>query len=573
MKRISFVISCTLLLLATGFAQITIDRNKTVISPAKDMNRVTKLFPVINPVTIAADKIKMYDDFRITYYSPWENTLAAIEPIPGTSADKGRIVLSCGQNVDFPIATRFLFKTDGTITDTGGNKVTVKFPELDSAAYGTDNQIIRLKDGSLLQMRNSNTWKAMQDKPSWADTVIVGKKGNRGSTMFWRSTDNGDNWQLHSIIDFGSKALQRFGAPRAMNCKGDADVALSKQCSDPAKDRWWIGGGDRPELYACPYTGTIYLTTRIISNTWESGKRLNSYLLFYSRDNGKTWTLGKDDFPSYEPLVMTSTPDGRLLLFQQNGSNPEIYIAKFVNNTRISAVNNRVRSAPVLWISKAYPVFYGLPQNPKSILGPMKYVGASGPDSLGVARIDRLAVGTQDIARASESADSTVVYAAYQVINKYNNQDYCIIRISFAANSNEPVVSNVLRIEAPDPATHSVMHGSFIQPDFVKVPGNIKSGLCMFYWVEVPRGGQTTVKSFSIKYILLRNGHYTVPAVLPRKLGQPMEAIQNFSIRTGDYMRGGFFYHNNRYHFVPQWPEYNGIHANIVAVDPDAIPF
>lgn len=573
MKRISFAICGTLLLLATGFAQITIDKNKAVINSGKDINRVVKLLPAVNPVSIAPDKIKMYDDFRITYFSPWENTLAAIEPIPGTSADKGRIVLSCGQNVDFPIATRFLFKTDGTITDTGGNKVTVKFPELDSAAYGTDNQIIRLKDGSLLQMRNSNTWKAMQDKPSWGDTVILGQKGNRGSTMFWRSADNGDNWQLYSIIDFGSKSLQRFGAPRAMDCKKAADVPLSKQCTDPAKDRWWIGGGDRPELYACPFTGTIYLTTRIISNTWESGKRLDNYLLFYSRDNGKTWTLGKDDFISYEPLVMTSTPDGRLLLFQQNGNTPEIYIAKFVNNSRIAPVNNRARPTPVLWVSKGYPVYYGQPQNPKSIIGPVKYLNVGWPDSLGRDRIDRLAVGTQDIARASESADSSVVYAAYQVVNNHYNQDYCIIRIAFAANSDEPVVSNVLRIAAPDPATHSVMHGSFIQPDFVKVPANIKSGLCMFYWVEVPRSGPNTLNSFSVKYILLRNGHYTVPAVLPRKLGQPMDAIQNFSIRTGDYMRGGFFYHDNRYHFVPQWPEYNGIHANIVAVDPDAIPF
>lgn len=586
MKRSLALMMLPFLLPAIGIAQVN-PGNKPVIpgnihitgSIQDDLN---KRFPVAasNLVTIPADKLKMYNDFWVTFSQPWENTMAAVEPIPGSNITGGRLVLSCGQNVPFPIATRSIFKADGTI-DAAGSPATVNFPALDSASYGTDNQIVRLKDGSLLQMRNSNTWKALKDKPYWDSYIIYGKKANRGSTMFWRSTDNGDSWQLHSIIDFGEKALQKFAAPRPMNCKGDADVAIADQCTNPAKEKWWFGGGDRPELYVCPYTGIIYLTTRVIANLGTSDQHVDNYLLFYSGDKGKTWTLAKSDFPPYESMVMTSTPDGRLILFQEYGNAPTVYIAKFKLKPVI-AYNPRPGepSNTVLEVSQGYPVYYKQGAKPKSInFGTVKTLYCNFPDSLGSARTNRLGVGTADLARSSESkGDSSVVYASYQIRNDHNNQEICIIRIAFGPTNAEPSVSNVMRVMASDPASYSVMHGTFIQPDFIKTPAAVKSGLAMFYWIEAPRAGiaGAGANKFTINYMLIRNGHHTAPSMLTTKSSidpAPRDIIMGGNIATGDYMRGGFFYYNGRYHFAPQWPENNGIHANIVSVDPDAIGF
>ena len=552
-------------------AQITIDPSKIDVPTKIDINKIPGMRN-INPVNISPAKIKVFNNMVVTFYEPWENGMAAIEPTPGTNVPNGRLILSCGQNIAFPVIQKKIFDNENSTSVELLVASAIKFPELDSAQYGTDNQIVRLKDGSLLVMRSALIWKAMDDKPAWNDYIINGHKGNRGAVLFWKSVDNGDNWELISTIDFGSKALEKYGIPRPMNCKGDADVPLAKQCTEPGKDKWWIGGGDRPEFYACPYTGNLYLTTRIVSGL--GALRRDNYLLFYSRNNGNTWMLAKDDLPSYESMVMTSTPDGSLFLFHENGSAPTVYIARFAKK-RIGAIPQNIRTQPdELVVSKGYPVFFHLELKPGSILsGTIKNVECSFPDSLGSARLDRLAVGTPDIARMSESSDdSSVVYAAYQVRNSYKNQEYCIVRIAFGAKISEPVVSNVLRVTASDPAKYSVMHGNFIQPDFIKIPGTVKSGLCMFYWIESPRGGQAK-DSFAVKYILLRNGRYTKTefASVENSLGRYF--TRNKNLPTGDYLRGAFFYHKNRYHFAPQWPGESGIRANVIAVDPDAIAY
>src|SRR5205823_10226703 len=99
---------------------------------------------------------------------------------------------------------------------------------------------------------------------------------------------------------------------------------------------WWIGDGDREELYVCPFTGYVYLTSRVTSGPYgpldpiDTGvvPRRDTYLLFMSRDNGQAWDLISEDLPAVEPLIMTSTPDGRLFLFQIVGWQPTVYFTE-----------------------------------------------------------------------------------------------------------------------------------------------------------------------------------------------------------------------------------------------------
>lgn len=477
-------------------------------------------------------------DFIITNEHPWENTMVAIAPGENSSALLGSLVLSGGQNAH-KIYTRNIFYGSAiAIVDTSSNALAQNLPQPDSCEDGTDNQIIKLKDGSLLAMRNSTSWRAIQNPPWWgSENNISGHKGARSAINMYRSVNAGATWTYYSTIDLAVPEWRKYTVPRPMDCNGNADVPPSKQCKDSLGNKlWWVGGMDRTEMYVCPFTGNIYIITRIVSDSGNSAGYRDASLLFYSKNNGKTWTLAKDDLPDFESIVMTSTPDGRLFLFEEWGRQPTLFY---------SLINQ-----PGLVISPPYPVYFSSKDSVRF------------PDTVS---IDRLAVGTASISRASESTDYyDAVNLAYQATNSNNNQVYKILWAQVKDDSSAPFIIPVTTIQAANPAYYSVMHGAFIEPDFINIPSSVRSALDLFYWIEAPRRPDSP--SYA-KACFVKGINYTNPFFLSTKNNAPRNFVGPSPI--GDYMKGAFFWYNNNYNYAAQWAEADGIHCNIISAKPD----
>jgi hypothetical protein len=504
-------------------------------------------------------------DFVITSEVPWENTLVALAP-GECSANSGaaKLVLSGGQNAAHTMYSKDFYKADGTI-DIAGPSNALSLPTPLLSVDGTDNQIIKLGNGSLLALRNSATWAPMTNPPSWAtEPNIAGgigfNAGTRGSIDMYKSDDGGMHWAFYSSIDFGSEKFRKFGVPRPMKVdvnhpedasKYKADCAPTEQSVDAKGNKyWWIGGGDRTEIYRCPFTKNIYLTTRIISGT-----TVNTTVLFYSEDDGKNWKILKDDLPAYSPSVMTSTASGRLFVFLEDGAVPRLYISFR------DAISNQLKMD-----NTNFETYYT-----NLVNGNKEKTAVSFPPERAY-KIDRLAVGTQSICRAfgnNPNANDAVILA-YQATDPANdsNQVYKIVMVTFKTKDQRvlplgPTIYELATIKAEDPAKYSVMHGNFIQPDYIGMPA-ASSALTMFYWIEAPRDAAKASKvrgcfvkglNYSKSFYLSRKDN------LPRNIGTP--------VAVGDYMKGAFYWYKGRYNFVAQWPEFDGIHCNIVSAIPD----
>lgn len=181
-----------------------------------------------------------------TYF---ENTAKAVPP--STSSPNGKIVVVAGEPRDkVKIFHRSIYDSSGNI-DTNIQTGEQPFPlGSPTRAVGTDNQIVRLKDGSLLAHKDSFVWDDIpSNPPAWFSEIVDGgggmQKGQRGCLLFARSTDGGNSWKFHSVVDFATFLDGKYGYPQ-------------RHSNYPAI-KYWIGGQDRTELYACPFTGFIYL--------------------------------------------------------------------------------------------------------------------------------------------------------------------------------------------------------------------------------------------------------------------------------------------------------------------------
>src|SRR6202008_343287 len=92
----------------------------------------------------------------------------------------------------------------------------------------------------------------------------------RGVILIFRSTDCGATWTLFSTIDSAKLLGGKYSYPRPMgdpdgDGDDDADVAAKDQGTyADGSLKWWQGGLDRTEIYACPFTGNIYLTSKVV---------------------------------------------------------------------------------------------------------------------------------------------------------------------------------------------------------------------------------------------------------------------------------------------------------------------
>jgi hypothetical protein len=252
--------------------------------------------------------------FRVTNRYHSENTAQAIAPGTCAACPNGRAVFSSSRVEPelsvFPV-WRDLYDVTGRFDPNAVAVTTSTFPcETKQHELGDDNLLIKLKDGSLMAIRQGGTWETVSPKPSWWYQVRINNKplGTRVPEFVFRSTDCGETWERLSIIDPIDFEDGRYARPR------------------PGENAF--GGFNRPEAYADPWTGYVYVS---VNAAWgplvdySTGQVLedggSTHIVLQSTDGGKTWKIiFKFREPVWTPIVMTSTPNGRLCLFTRGAT-------------------------------------------------------------------------------------------------------------------------------------------------------------------------------------------------------------------------------------------------------------
>jgi hypothetical protein len=478
------------------------------------------------------------ENLAISAQPSFENSVRVVPP--SAALPHGAVVLSRGSAADL-LLRPFV---NGEQVDTTSPTAEGTFPVATTRSVGTDNQMARLRDGSLLVLRAGTMWDAVTSPPAWTAETITGagdRKGQRGCEMFFRSADGGATWQAHSVIDYATVLDGHFGFPRPMSDAGTPDVAPDQQGHHPDGSRkWWIAGGDRQELYVCPFTGNVYVTTRVISGPYyDKAPHTDGYFLWMSRDGARTWENVRTDLPQWEPIVMTSTPDGRLFLFQCSGSQPTVYFT----------------AAPVgpgkPELSPGYPV-YDVQDG--------KQVPANGDG----ANTITFGVATPAISRISTDGRSSKIRVAYQATNSHGRQEARVLRVEVRDPNAAPAVTPIRAVRPEHDSDYSVMHFTFIEPDYIELPANTPSNASVLYWIESPRQGLAN-PAISARYMIFEGdyntscpGHLLVKAGAPRTWSTP--------VHPGHYLAGAFCYRSGTLQYLAPWSEPDGLKTNIVSL-------
>lgn len=280
------------------------------------------------PNLMATFAEELPNNIPISNTSYFENTCRALPP--SASDPKGRIVVLPGENGNYLsiVITRPIFTMARFVEYSSSASVEINLlspPQANFLRPHTDNHIVKLKDGSLIAMKPTFDFTPVTNPKPWQqlsfedirDNNDGPQPGARYSQSFWRSVD-GITWSYQGKIDPFVLEGGKYGYPMPIDCNGKPVDSLDDQCTEPGKDKWTFAGHDRPELYACPFTGYLYLTDKYFSGpykdaTVQSNKVVRNILLLCSKDKGQTWDVLKDDFEDQiTPVVTTSTPNNRL---------------------------------------------------------------------------------------------------------------------------------------------------------------------------------------------------------------------------------------------------------------------
>jgi len=339
---------------------------------------------------------------------------------------------------------------------------------------------------------------------------------------------------------------------------------------------------DRPEFYACPYTGYVYLTAGYVPAQGTPGydptktpeNQPKTPVLLYSPNQGKDWyvvTIFTGAASQDIPLVMTSTPNGRLFLYHWYYSVGELFCSNIFNaaageKPKISAVYGYAEHS-VGDSQNGHKLIFNesIVSYSETVNGKVLNQPPPDPDmaTKGVNRIS-----DPSLSRVSTDTTTSRVRLSLRTLNEYKRNVYIILDIGVQDGSDgvphleASFLKRTGRIEAKQKTTHSILRGSFIDPDYVGTPSGFVSNTSLFYWLEWPGVGYTDM---SAQYCFFTGSpsHQSGIGALSVKDG----ALRTWNSNDpgGDYLSGGFFYWKEP-HYLAQWLEPDGIRANIVGV-------
>src|SRR5438094_1690110 len=474
---------------------------------------------------------KVLSDNLILYTNSYFENTAKVS-LPSAALPKGKIVVQLGQprNSAGFVSRDLLDAADNFAVSAPTAKVS--YP-LDAASQinATDNQLIRLQDGSLLASKNGYIWSDLSPKPAWFDTTSIAVGGvttgrARNAVFIFRSTDGGVSWVLLSFIDSAVVEGGKYGWPQPGSTPGT----------------FGVGGFDRTELYQDPWSGDIFVSGHGDGGPYTlRGKTTENHagVIFRSQNNGMTWKtfhVFKDSANQTKgaaPYVMTSTPDHALVVFHIESSKPTLY---FVENGTMSAAKTVVAS------DGSDTLDFGVAPDEDDIRGSQPCIARIGKDD------------------AKDSA-----WIAYPSLNASGHQIYVIAVVAFGGSS-APVVDLVTKAAAKKPEQASAIMGAFVQDDLVDSNDGMQAPCTLFYWIDAaPKTDPAASNKLTARYQVVYSGG-SFPA---GDLSVSSGAKRTFSrVGIGDYFSGGYFWMNNQLNFLCQWNEPDGIKANIVSLPP-----
>jgi hypothetical protein len=539
----------------------------------------------------------------------WENTCVAAEP--SSAHPRGVIALLPGQAGNYylqKIITRPIYDAGGNFEFDESASILVDMPRSDDPAGDpylgghTDNKIVRNRHGDFLAMKNTACWKPVVNPKPWQNVETYDARGPvtavgmRGVHAIWRGHSpflgpigfGPLQWTVQGLADPFVFNGGSYGFPSALDDDGKKlDLAhIGEQTDNPIK--WANPGADRPEMYACPFTGYLYITAR-----WEGGAYaepdktpitkdfFQQLFLLLSTDQGKSWTVIKDDLGTAEPLAMTSTPNGRLFLHQWTGSGSRLFCSNlfdananatpkiFPIQGSFSAVTGDAQNGTSIDASDGVIAYTETVNGKKLAYGPdptfTKADSSGKPIQVVCERM-----GHPSLSRISTGESTSEVRFSYLLLNEHGRQSDVILSLGVVDDQfgvpQIDYVSRVGRVDATNSKTHSVINSSFIDPDYVSMPPGHASNTALFYWIEVNELGTDTCA----RYCLVDGAANMSPSAAlsisaPFGLRRTWDTTEIWSNPGGDYVAGGFYFWNGL-NFVAQWWEPTGIRANIIHV-------
>ncbi len=468
--------------------------------------------------------------FPITNQYFFENTAQVIAPHTNSACPTGQVVVSIGQDVvsgtTHKAFYRNLYDFSGWYDSSAVTKE-ASFPISSQHELGTDNLLIKLKDGSLMAIRNGITWESVATKPAWWDKVTIQNhpKGARVGAFVWRSTDCGKTWTRLSIIDPINYENGRYAVPRP------TETGCPAGC---------YGGWDRTEAYADPWTGYVYVTVNAAGGpivNYSTNTQLQpadyTHFLFRSRDGGKTWQQILR-FGAWTPIVISSTPNGRIYLYTVIGDQPTLYYSRLGTEPPQFSQPKQIN----YWVEQG-GVRTKIPSGVDKTYGDLVYKA------------------TNSISRISTDTSSSKVRLSYPWVDANGRSALAVIKVEVPNETAEPLVSPVAMFRAVH-ASNSILSSSFIEPD----PAGstvARTNASVLYWVE---GSTDPTQDAYVRYSIFRG---EVSGTLPAILAGPYKP----TVSVAHYMYGGsFFPSDGSFNYLAQWVQQDGIRANIVTIPP-----
>jgi hypothetical protein len=412
--------------------------------------------------------------------SPFPEIAAAAAP-PSPSCPLGRIILNAGGSGS--ITSRPIYKPDGTI-DTSPSPPLIAFPIVPSSVAGQDPNLVRLTDGTFLAESHGGFWGAFPGTPpAWQGEYVNGIQNARWDANLARADACGGNWQASAPFDLFAIDSGKYSVPRpaggidANGIPSAADVGCFYQESFNGHRVWWVGGGDRPEVYACPFTRNVYMAFWGVSGPYCSSRddKTEPYafgLVVVSHDKGQTWQKLAEIEPS-PPIVMTSTPDGRLFVFDITGGEAHLFYT-----------TPTAPGATPVFVSP--PTACGLDACP-FVVNQLDASGTPIPVAYGDGADLHDTEPQPRISRISTDHASSKVRLIYPTRNASGMQQARVVRVEVPPEGGAPLVKPIAVLDAADPQDHSVTFFDFNDPDVPSAPPGGLANTSMAYWLEAPR--------------------------------------------------------------------------------------
>jgi hypothetical protein len=294
--------------------------------------------------------------------------------------------------------------------------------------------------------------------------------------------------------------------------------------------RGWMGGFDRVEAYADPYSNMLYLTS-ICAGAQGEG---NAALLFSSNNGGQGWRA-QQVTDAWAPMLMTSTRAGKLYLFFPS-TNPKLWPAT------VNATTNTVTLGQYWYVFQQHAASKG-PTPPSSngwadIYKTIPELGVVGnfngyDGSFGISSIS-----------GAGSVDSVRIY--YAGVEASATTPPVSKQILFAARldvtSSNGAVTGIANTSLGT-IRASGSKGSVTQATPISGPPGMPTDLV--YWKEtdgstLPTAGNVRVRGAIFKDATSKTGITLSPNWSP-------------FVCTGDYVKGASYQSGQSVVFVPEW--------------------